>query len=104
MNRRCASLAVLACAWVLWEEVESSRGSGRELTMKAADAAETRADCHALLGKRLDEVAGRPSIEGWKRSRTPREFIEVNNTGTISLRVRLTCLPAETDPRPRVKE
>jgi len=103
VNRRCASLAALLCAWVLWEEVESSRGSGRELTWRPSDATETRADCHALLAKRLDEVADRPSREGWKRTRTAREFIEVSSEGTISLRVRLTCLPGGTDPRPLPK-
>jgi hypothetical protein len=104
VNRRCATLAALLCAWVLWEEVESSRGSGREVAWRAADAAESRADCQGLLSKRLDEIADRQPREGWKRSRTPREFMEVSPEGGVSLRVRLTCLPGGTDPRPRPKE
>jgi hypothetical protein len=102
VRSRCATVAALLCAWVLWEETESSRGMGKDVSWRALDAAEARGDCQTLLRQRLDEVAARPSREGWRRTRTAREFIEVSPEGTLSLQVRLTCLPNGTDPRPPV--
>jgi hypothetical protein len=103
--KRCAHLlASLLCAWVLWEDVESARGGAKEHIIKPIDAVETRADCRTLLGRRLDEVASRTTAQGWRRTRTSSEFLEISPDGTLSLTVKLTCLPNGTDPRPRGRE
>ena len=50
--KRCAHLlASLLCAWVLWEDLESARGGTKEHVIKPIDAAESRADCRALLAQ-----------------------------------------------------
>jgi hypothetical protein len=94
-------LAAVLCAWVLWEDVESTRGGTKERAIRPVDATESRADCHALLARRMDEVAARTSNQGWRRTRTAGEFLEISPDGTLAFSVRLTCLPNGTDPRPR---
>lgn len=101
MKRSVSILAVLLCAWVLWEDLESTRGGTRERTIRPIDASESRADCQTMLANRLDEVSARTSPNGWKRSKTAKEFFESNPDGTLTLNVRLLCLPDVTDPRPR---
>lgn len=94
-------LAAVLCAWVLWEDLESVRGGSKDRNIRPIDATESRAECQALLAQRLDEVSARPAPTGWKRSKMAREFFESNPEGTLTLNIRLTCLPNGTDPRPR---
>lgn len=93
--------ACAVCAWVLWEQAETTKGSATEQAWRVIDAAETRDGCVDLRTQRIKELAAVTARNDWRRRVTDREFYEINPTGTLETRVRLYCLPSGTDPRPR---
>lgn len=100
MKRSCAVVGLL-CAWVLWQEMV--RLPDQFSFWLLVDASEGLKECERLQALVLKDAAERDAGRGLTIEQHSRGYTATKapNTGH---RMRAMCLPAGTDPRPRVKE
>lgn len=110
MNR-CPAIALLLCAWVLWEENDwRVRGKEPSIWWVLSDAYEKRSECVQDRREMIDRFRQLPKKEGVEYEvRGAYTMITWNldkdgNKGASSRATKLWCLPAGTDPRPRYKQ